>query len=241
MIFPAIDLMDGRCVRLYKGDFNQRTDYDISPVEMARQFKNEGAEWLHIVDLDGAKRKSAEQTDLIIEIAKETRLKVQTGGGLREFQTIQRLLENGIERVVIGSLALSNPQMVRFWMSELGPEKIVLALDVTIGEDGVPYPTRHGWTETGDQSLWTVLENYGSAGLKTILVTDIAKDGVLAGANTELYEAIRRNYPDLDLVTSGGVGSLDDVLALKKLVPHGIIIGKALYEGKFTVTEAIAC
>ncbi len=241
MIFPAIDLMDGGCVRLYKGDFNQRTNYDISPVDMARMFKSEGAEWLHIVDLDGAKRKSSEQTELIIKVAAESGLKVQTGGGLRDLQTIQRLLGNGIERVVIGSLALSSPQMVRFWMTELGADKIVLALDVTIGEDEVPYPTQHGWTEKSDQSLWAVLESYVPAGLQTILVTDIAKDGVLAGANNELYSAIRRNYPDLDLITSGGVGTLEDVRSLKSLDPHGIIIGKALYEEKFTLAEAIAC
>jgi len=241
MIIPAIDLMDGGCVRLFKGDFKQRTDYDISPIEMAKTFAKSGAEWVHIVDLDGAKTERAEQADLIIDIAQQSGLKVQTGGGIRDLSQIQRLISGGIERVVVGSLAISNPQMVKYWMSELGPEKMVLALDVMIGEDEIPRPAVRGWTEESDKTLWHVIESYMPAGLKNVLVTDIAKDGVLAGSNIELYKAIRKDYLELELITSGGVGSIKDVKALKKLDPAGIIIGKALYEGKFDVAEAIAC
>lgn len=241
MIFPAIDLMDGGCVRLFKGDFNQRTDYDVSPVDMAKTFADAGAEWIHVVDLDGAKTQRAEQADLIIDIAQQSGLKVQTGGGIRDISQIQRLIAGRIERVVVGSLAISNPQMIKYWMSELGPEKIVLALDVMIGDDNVPRPAVRGWTEESDKTLWHVIESYLPAGLKNVLVTDIAKDGVLGGSNIELYKAIRTNYPNLDLITSGGVGSLKDVKALKKLKPAGIIIGKALYEGKFDVAQAIKC
>jgi len=240
-IFPAIDLMDGGCVRLFKGDFNQRTNYDANPVEVAKGFKDAGAEWLHVVDLDGAKDADARQSHLIMEIAKESGLKVQTGGGIRERYQVERLLAGGIERVVIGSLALKEPILIRRWMEDLGPEKIVLALDVKMNDEGVPYPTSHGWKETGEKSLWQLLNEYEQSGLKTILVTDIDKDGVLQGSNVKLYEAIAKHYPSLDLITSGGVGSLDDVKALKALEPHGIIIGKALYENKFTVDEAIAC
>jgi len=240
-IFPAIDLMDGGCVRLFKGDFNQRTDYDADPVEVAKGFKAAGAKWLHVVDLDGAKNAKAGQSELIMQIARESGLRVQTGGGIRERFQVDRLLQGGVERVVIGSLALKEPILVRRWMEDLGAEKIVLALDVKLNEEGVPFPTSHGWKETGGKSLWTLLEEYKSSGLKTILVTDIDKDGVLQGSNVELYEAIGKHYPDLDLITSGGVGSLKDVKALKKLNPHGIIIGKAIYENKFTVDEAIAC
>ena len=241
MIFPAIDLMGGGCVRLYKGDFNQRTDYDITPIDVARLFAKEGAEWIHIVDLDGAKHGKTEQADLIIKIAKESGLKVQTGGGLRDLSHIHRLLDGGVERVVIGSLAVTNPQMVKFWLSDLGADRIVLALDVNIGDDGIPYPATRGWTEAADRTLWDVLDDYVSTGLKTILVTDIGRDGALVGGNIDLYKAIREKYPTLDLITSGGVGTLDHVRELKSLNPHGIIIGKALYEEKFTVSGAIAC
>jgi len=240
-IFPAIDLMDGGCVRLFKGDFNQRTNYDADPIEVAKGFKEAGAEWLHVVDLDGAKDADARQSQLIIDIAQKSGLKVQTGGGIRERGQVERLLAGGIERVVIGSLALKEPILIRRWMEDLGADQIVLALDVKMNDEGVPYPTSHGWKETGEKSLWQLLNAYEPAGLKSILVTDIDKDGVLQGSNVELYKSIGEHYPKLDLITSGGVGSLKDVKDLKALKPHGIIIGKALYENKFSVDEAIAC
>jgi len=211
MIFPAIDLMDG------------------------------GAQWIHIVDLDGAKHGNAEQSELIINIAKNTKLKIQTGGGIRSLEQIKRLLEGGVERVVIGSLAITNPVMVKFWLSELGPERIVLALDVNIGEDGLPYPATRGWTETTETSLWDILADYSGSGLKTVLVTDIGRDGVMVGSNVELYKELAVQFPSLDIITSGGVGTLEHVKTLKTLNPHGIIIGKALYEGAFTIEDAIKC
>ena len=241
MIFPAIDLMDGGCVRLYKGDFNQRTDYAASPMEVAKSYAKAGAEWMHIVDLDGAKHGKTEQAELIMQIAQDSGLRVQTGGGLREISQIQRLLNGGVERAVIGSLAVTNPQMVKFWISEVGQEKICVAIDVNIGEDGEPYPATRGWTEAGERTLWHVLDDYMGTGLKTILVTDIGRDGVLGGANNALYKKIIESYPTLNLITSGGVGTLSHVKKLKKLNPYGIIIGKALYEEKFTLAEAIAC
>ena len=196
---------------------------------------------MHVVDLDGAKNEVNGQADLIIDIAQNSGLKIQTGGGLRDLSQIQYLLKGGVERVVIGSLAVTNPQMVKFWIEELGPKHIVVALDVNIGSDGEPYPATRGWTETGHKSLWAVLEDYAGSGLATILVTDIEKDGVLGGSNIKLYEQIGKRFPELDLITSGGVGSLKDVKALKAIEPYGIIIGKALYENKFTLSEAIAC
>lgn len=241
MIFPAIDLMDGGCVRLFKGDFNQRTNYEVSPLEVAKLCADAGAEWIHIVDLDGAKHGKTEQAELIIKIAQESGLKVQTGGGIRELSHIQKLLNGGVTRVVIGSLAVTNPQMIKFWLSDLGGDKIVLALDINMGEDGVPYPTTKGWTESSQKSLWDVVDDYLSSGLQTILVTDISRDGVMKGANTALYREIIKRYPELDLITSGGVGTLKHVQTLKKLNPHGIIIGKALYEDNFTLAEAMTC
>lgn len=241
MIFPAIDIMDGGCVRLYKGDFNQRTDYAATPMEVAKSYAAAGADWMHIVDLDGAKHGNSEQAELIMQIAQESGLKVQTGGGLRELAQIQNLLEGGVERAVIGSLAVTNPQMVKFWLKELGQDKICVALDVNIGEDGEPYPATRGWTEAGSRTLWNVLDDYMGTGLLTILVTDISKDGVLGGANVKLYKKILTNYPTLNLITSGGVGTLGHVKALKALNPYGVIIGKALYENKFTLEDAIKC
>lgn len=241
MIYPAIDLMDGGCVRLFKGDFNQRTNYDISPMDVARRCAKAGSEWMHIVDLDGAKTGKTEQAELIMDIAKESGLQVQTGGGLRELAHIERLLNGGVQRVVIGSLAVTNPQMVKFWIRSLGADHVVVALDVKEGEDGKFYPTTRGWTETSDRDLSTVLDDYMGSGLKTVLITDIARDGVLKGANDALYADIIANYPTLQLITSGGVGALSHVKALKALKPHGIIIGKALYEDKFTLEQAIAC
>ena len=241
MIYPAIDLMDGGCVRLFKGDFNQRTDYAVSPLDVAKSYAAAGAEWMHIVDLDGAKHGKTEQADLIMEIANESGLKVQTGGGLRELAQIQRLLKGGVNRAVIGSLAVTNPQMVKFWISEVGQEHICVALDVNIGEDGEPYPATRGWTEAGERTLWHVLDDYMGTGLKTILVTDIGRDGVEGGSNVELYKQIMTNYPTLNLITSGGVGTLKHVSALKELNPYGIIIGKALYEDRFTLEDAISC
>ena len=242
MIYPAIDLMDGGCVRLLKGDFNQRTNYDISPLQVARRCAEAGAEWMHIVDLDGAKHGKTEQADLIIQIAKESGLNIQTGGGLRELAHIERLLSGGVQRVVIGSLAVTHPQMVKFWINDLGHDRIVLALDVNKNEeDGQYYPATRGWTESGSKTLNTVLDDYMGSGLKTVLITDIERDGVLKGANVDLYKQIATDYPTLQLITSGGVGTLAHVRKLKKLKPHGIIIGKALYEDKFTLTEAIEC
>ena len=241
MIYPAIDLMDGGCVRLLKGDFSRRTNYDTDPITMARSFSNAGAKWLHVVDLDGAKNQMAAQSELIIEIARAAMLKVQTGGGLRNIEQIKALLAGGIERVVVGSLAVTNPELVRSWMGELGAEKIVLAIDVFVDLDGTPRPATHGWTQTSQQSLWHVIDGFLGVGLQTILVTDIAKDGGLQGSNINLYKDIMRRYPGLDLISSGGVGSLEDVRILKTLNPSGIIIGKALYENKFTLRDAISC
>lgn len=241
MIIPAIDLIGGRCVRLYKGDFNQRTDYEEAPIDVAKSFAAQGAKRMHVVDLDGAKHGNSEQIDLIIQLAKESGLAVQTGGGIREISQIQRLLDGGVERVVVGSLSVTNPQMVKFWINEVGSDKIVIALDVNLNEEGTPIPATRGWTEASEKSLWHVLDDYSGSGLKTILITDIGRDGVLGGSNVDLYKDVQAKYPTLDLITSGGVGTLKDVKALKGLNPHGIIIGKALYENRFNVADAVAC
>jgi phosphoribosylformimino-5-aminoimidazole carboxamide ribotide isomerase len=241
MIFPAMDLMDGGCVRLLKGDFDARTNYDADPVDVARGYAEAGAEWMHIVDLDGAKNGQAEQSDLILKIANSANIKVQTGGGLRDLAQIKRLLDGGVDRVVIGSLAVTSPQMVKHWLRDVGPEAICIALDVNQGEDGEFRPATKGWTEASDKTLWEVIDDYLGSGLKTILVTDIGRDGMQKGGNVDLYKRIQSDFPSLDLITSGGVGTIDHVRDLKSIDPYGVIIGKALYEGAFTLPEAIQC
>ena len=241
MIFPAMDLMDGGCVRLLKGDFNARTNYDADPIEVARGYAAAGAKWMHIVDLDGAKNGHAEQSELILKIANSANIKVQTGGGLRELGQIQKLLNGGVDRVVIGSLAVTNPQMVKHWIRELGPDAICIALDVNQGDDGEYRPATKGWTEASDKTLWDVIGDYLGSGLRTILVTDIGRDGMQKGGNVDLYNRIQTEFPTLDLITSGGVGTLDHVKQLKAIDPYGVIIGKALYEGVFTLDDAISC
>ena len=157
MIFPAMDLINGKCVRLLKGDFNAQTNYDADPMAVARDYAEAGAEWMHIVDLDGAKTGNAEQADLILKIANSANIKVQTGGGIRDLIQIKRLLNGGVNRVVIGSLAVTNPQMVRHWLRDLGPDAICLALDVNQGEDGEYRPATKGWTEMSQKTIWNVL------------------------------------------------------------------------------------
>ncbi|MEM7730452.1 MAG: 1-(5-phosphoribosyl)-5-[(5-phosphoribosylamino)methylideneamino]imidazole-4-carboxamide isomerase [Pseudomonadota bacterium] len=241
MIFPAIDLMNGRCVRLLKGRFDAKTEYDSDPVDVARSYADQGAEWVHVVDLDGAKNGTTSQADLVGRIARESGLRVQSGGGVRDLATVRRLLDSGVERVVIGSLAVTQPVMVRRWISELGPSAICLAFDVNLNGRGVAFPAIKGWTEATDTPFSEILDGYSGSGLKTVLVTDIGRDGAETGGNTAFYETILRDYPTLDLITSGGVGTIGHVQELKALNPYGIIIGRALYEGNFTVAEAIAC
>ena len=238
-IIPAIDLMGGRCVRLHQGDFDAKTTYSDDPLAQAKAFSEEGAEWLHVVDLDGARDARQAHESTVAAMVSDTTMNVQTGGGIRERAQVQALLDAGVARVVIGSLCVTEPDTVKSWLRDFGPDRIVAALDVNI-ENAVPRPALKGWTELSDTSLWDVLDDYGDA-LTTVLVTDISRDGVLAGANVDLYREMAERRPDLDIITSGGVGTLDDVKALKALKPHGIIIGKALYEGRFSVSEAIAC
>lgn len=241
MIFPAMDLMDGGCVRLLKGDFGARTNYDSDPIDVAKSYAEAGAQWMHIVDLDGAKNGHTEQYELILKVANSANIKVQTGGGLRDLAQIKRLLDGGVDRVVIGSLAVTNPHMVKHWLREVGPDAICLALDVNHGDDGEYRPATKGWTEPSKKTLWDVIGDFLGSGLKTILVTDIGRDGMQTGGNLELYKRIQSEFPTLDLITSGGVGTLDHVKDLKALDPYGIIIGKALYEGAFTLDEAMTC
>ena len=239
LIYPAIDLKAGVCVRLMHGRFDQVTQYDEQPAARLTAFVAEGAEWIHIVDLDGAEAGQAMQHELIGELAKAIDVKIQSGGGVRSHEDVSKLLASGVARVVIGSLAVTRSDEVAEWLAEFGPERITLALDVKL-EDGVPVPALKGWTQSSGIDLWTALDRYPKGVAKHLLVTDVGRDGALTGPNLELLAEIRRRRPDLVLQASGGVSSLDDLIAVKALGCNGAIVGRALYENRFTLPEAIA-
>ncbi|QYC10433.1 1-(5-phosphoribosyl)-5-[(5-phosphoribosylamino)methylideneamino]imidazole-4-carboxamide isomerase [Brevundimonas nasdae] len=239
LIYPAIDLKAGVCVRLMHGRFDQVTQYDEQPAARLTAFVAEGAEWIHIVDLDGAEAGQAMQHELIGELAKAIDVKIQSGGGVRSRDDVTKLLASGVDRVVIGSLAVTRPDDVSGWLGEFGPERITLALDIKL-EDGVPVPALKGWTQSAGVDLWTALDRYPKGAFKHVLVTDVGRDGALTGPNLELLAEIRRRRPDLVLQASGGVSSLDDLSAVKALGCNGVIVGRALYENRFTLPEAIA-
>jgi phosphoribosylformimino-5-aminoimidazole carboxamide ribotide isomerase len=240
IVYPAIDLRQGRCVRLSQGRFDQATAYAEDPLAAARGFAAAGAAWLHVVDLDGAKDGNAAQTSLIKRIAADSGLQVQTGGGIRSEEQINAYLDGGIARVVIGSLALTNPGLVAGWLDRFGRERVVLALDVRPGADGWHVAT-HGWQKDSGKTPFEVIDGYGAANLRHVLCTDVARDGLLAGPNVALYREIHARYPELAVQASGGVSGLDDLRALREAGAAGAVVGKALYEGRLTLAEALAC
>ena len=239
LIYPAIDLKDGVCVRLMHGKFDQVTRYDEQPAARLTAFAADGAEWIHIVDLDGAEAGQAMQHALIGELAGAIDVRIQSGGGVRGANDVAKLLDAGVSRVVVGSLAVTQPNDVAAWLKGFGPERITLALDVKI-EDGVPVPALKGWTQSSGVTLWEALDRYPEGTAKHLLVTDVGRDGAMTGPNLELLAEIRLRRPDLALQASGGVSSLVDIAAIKALGCQGAIVGRALYEDRFTLPDAIA-
>ena len=234
IIIPAIDLIDGQCVRLIKGDFTQKTVYAEDPIEVAKGFQAQGAQFLHVVDLSGAKQKQSQQTDLIHKIVKKTSLNVQTGGGIRTEAQIKQLIDNGIQRIVIGSLSVILPNLVQNWLNNFGKDCIVLALDVFM-KNNKPYLSINGWQENSDILLWDLLNRYNN--VKHVLCTDISRDGMLQGPNFGLYERFKKKFPDIKLQASGGISSSDDIRQLKESGIDAVIIGKAIYEGKINLSK----
>lgn len=239
IVYPAIDLKAGVCVRLMHGRFDQVTRYDENPAARLAGFALSGATWAHIVDLDGAEAGRAMQHGLIGELAKSVDIRIQSGGGVRSDDDIRALLAAGVDRVVVGSLAISRPEAVAGWLELFGPERITLALDVKA--DGDRYvPALKGWTEAAEVDLWTALDRYPPGTVRHVLVTDVSRDGALTGPNLDLLAEILRRRPDLALQASGGVATRDDLTAAKAIGCDGIIVGRALYEARFTVAEALA-
>jgi len=241
IVYPAIDLRQGKCVRLRQGRFEQATTYADDPVAVARDFAAAGASWLHVVDLDGAKDGNAAQTALVLRIAAESGMQVQTGGGIRSEAQIERCFAGGIARVVVGSLALTNPGLVATWLDRFGRDRLVLALDVKPAEDGSWPVATHGWQKDSGKTVFDVIDEYGADYMRHVLCTDVSRDGLLAGPNLDLYRALTRRYPKLHIQASGGVAGLDDLRAVKATGAAGAIVGKALYEGKVALAEALAC
>ena len=227
-LIPAIDLRDGKCVRLFQGDYDRQTDYSDDPVGMARRFSELKVRDLHVVDLDGARSGDQVNRSIVEAIANETHLAVQLGGGIRDADTISNWLSLGVSRCVIGSAAVSQPATVMDWLADFGPDRIVLALDVRIDDDGIPLLTTDGWTQTSDVSLWERIEKYREAGLRHVLCTDISRDGALSGPNVALYEEALRRFPWLALQASGGVRHIEDLYTLKDAGLPAAISGRAL-------------
>lgn len=238
IIYPAIDLKGGVCVRLMHGRFDQVTRYDERPAARLAAFASEGAAWVHIVDLDGAEAGRAMQHALVGDLAASVAVKIQSGGGVRSADDVSRLLDAGVARVVVGSLAVTRPDEVAAWLERFGPEHLTLAMDVKI-VDGVPVPALKGWTEAAKVDLWAALDRYPAGTIRHLLVTDVGRDGALTGPNIDLLAEVRARRPDLAVQASGGVSSLADLTAAQAIRCDGAIVGRALYEGRFTVAEAI--
>ncbi|MGS2723537.1 1-(5-phosphoribosyl)-5-[(5-phosphoribosylamino)methylideneamino]imidazole-4-carboxamide isomerase [Porticoccus sp. GXU_MW_L64] len=240
MIIPALDLIDGNIVRLYQGDYAQKTVYGDNPQAQFHTYHNAGASWLHLVDLDGAKNSEDRQLNVIRQLLDGVPAKIQIGGGVRSVNDVRNLLSAGAARVVVGSCAVKEKNEVAQWFEEFGPEKIVLALDINIinGEKRVAVS---GWQEDSQETLESLIQFYKPLGLRHVLCTDISRDGTLAGSNVGLYKEMTAQYPDIAWQSSGGIGSLEDIAALRGTGVSGVIVGRALLEGRFTTEEAIAC
>lgn len=234
---PAIDLKDGRCVRLYQGRFDQVSAYPSDPEDLAGHYLSLGVDWVHVVDLDGARDGAAGNREIIARMAGLARGRIQVGGGIRRRADVEAMLALGVGRVVIGSAAAEAPEEVAGWFEDFGPERLVLAFDVRLGEDGTPWLRTRGWTEEAGLSLWDAIGLYRDAGLRHLLCTDVARDGAMTGPNLELYADCTARFPAISLQASGGVRDLGDVEALRATGAAGAIIGKALLDGRITDEE----
>ena len=232
IILPAIDIKDGSCVRLYKGEFSTVHKVAENPLETARRFEADGAEWLHMVDLDGAKDAKPQNTEIFCEIARETSLKVEVGGGIRSLETVETYLSRGISRVILGSAAVRNPELVKAAVKEYG-DKIAVGIDAKNGMAAV-----EGWLDTSAAHYLDLAKAMEQIGVSTIIYTDISKDGTLTGPNLQELDAINRAV-SCNIVASGGISNLDDITALRKLGLYGAICGKSLYQGTLDLKEAI--
>lgn len=234
LILPAIDLMNGRCVRLEKGAFARATIYQADPVSMARSFGDAGAEWIHVVDLDGARTGREGNRDWVVRIAGETGLKVQSGGGLRSEDDVAEFLDSGIDRAIIGSMAVRDPDAIARLVAAFGSDRLTVALDLRLTEAG-PEIAIEGWQASSDANLDALLLAFGGAGVRHILVTDISRDGMLQGPNTALYKELTADFPGFAFQASGGVSVTQDIADLRATGAAAAIVGRAIYEGRIAL------
>ena len=232
-LIPAIDIINGQCVRLTKGDYDQKTVYG-DPLDMAHEFERIGFDRLHMVDLDGAKSKHIVNDDVLLDITTETKLKVDFGGGIKTDDDIEKAFSAGAKMVTVGSIAVTQPELFMGWLEKYGPERMILGADVRNGKISI-----NGWKEDSSEELLPFLQKYIDAGVKNVLCTEISKDGTLAGPAIELYSKVMNAYPGLHLIASGGVSSIDDIKALDKAGIPAVVFGKAIYEGKIDLKELI--
>lgn len=233
-LIPAIDIINGQCVRLTKGDYDQKTVYRDSPAEVAQEFESIGFKRLHVVDLDGAKSKHIVNTDVLRQIVLQTHLCVDFGGGIKTDDDIETAFANGAEMVTVGSIAVTNPDMFISWLQIYGADRLILGADVRNGKISI-----NGWKEDSTEDLLPFLKKYIDAGVKNVLCTEISKDGTLQGPAIDLYKRVMQEYPDLHLIASGGVSSIDDIRALDAAGIPAVVFGKAIYEGKIDLHELI--
>ena len=236
-IIPAIDLKDGKCVRLFKGDFEKTTEYSNDPVSVGQRFSALDVQDLHIVDLDGARTGLQNNQTIVTEIASQSGLDVQLGGGIRKREDVNNWLRAGVKRCVVGSIAINEPEIVKEWISEFGADTIVLALDVKLNSDDVPMLTTHGWTDDTTLSLWHCIDNYLSVGAQYVLCTDVSRDGAMTGPNFDLYADVLARYPGLLLQASGGVRHIQDLEQLNVMKVPAAITGRALLDGEISEAE----
>ncbi|HSD73217.1 MAG TPA: 1-(5-phosphoribosyl)-5-[(5-phosphoribosylamino)methylideneamino] imidazole-4-carboxamide isomerase [Steroidobacteraceae bacterium] len=237
LLIPAIDLRDGRCVRLLQGDFAAETHYDVEPQALLERYQALGASWLHLVDLDGARDGKPGNQALVLDLAANHSVHLQVGGGIRDSATIDAFLHAGVGRVVIGSAAVTQPEQVRMWLRRFGAESITLALDVRVDPEGVPRCATHGWQVQSAMSLWQAVDAYRAEGVIHVLCTDVARDGAMTGPNVELYREAIRRFAEVEWQASGGVRAGSDLHALAVTGVAATISGRALLEQRLTAEE----
>lgn len=240
-IIASVDLLDSKVVRLKQGDYKRLTQYEVDPLTQLMRYVRDGSERVHIVDLEGARDPSRRQVDLIARLVRELPVPVQTGGGIRSESDIEALLNIGVEQVVIGSVAVKDPTSVCRWFKRFGGNRLILALDCKINDKKEAMVATDAWKDVSALTVEEMIERYKPLGLSHVLCTDVGKDGLLKGSNAQLYKHLTGLYPELKIQASGGIGSLEDIRALSDSNVDGIIIGRALLEGRFSVKEAIAC
>ncbi len=231
-IIPAIDIIDGKCVRLTQGDYNQKKIYNENPLEVAKEFEDAGIQRLHLVDLDGAKQKKIVNHKVLEAIATNTNLIIDFGGGIQSNEAIQQAFDFGASQITGGSIAVKNPEMVTAWLEKYGAEKIILGADAKDEKIAIS-----GWQEDSSLDIFDFIANYQAKGIKYTISTDVAKDGLLQGPSIDLYIKMKLKFPDLKIIASGGVSEFKDIETLAEMDLYGVIVGKAIYEGRITLAQ----